>query len=280
VSDKGAVGRIDGHWLAVMSPNYYSSGAISIVQKSICDVLSQPIEWENESLIATGNLGATEFPTHGDEAATLVMRAEIAAKRSSENESVTLAVYDEAIDERQRSNSALAMDLRHAISRNQLEMYFQPQHSVDTRELVGFEALMRWHHPEQGMVPPFVFIPIAESTGQIIALGDWALLDSCTQAASWVVPAKIAVNVASQQLMAGDFVDKVSNALQQSGLAPQRLEIEITESGLIGDHTRALAAINAVKALGVGIAMDDYGTGYLLKMLKRTPNLKPSFMPP
>jgi len=258
----GSVGRMDGPRLVVMTPTYFSRFEIEGFKEAIQSTLLEPIAWNERSLIAPGRLGAAEFPLNGDDAADLVLRAEIAAKRAINDETIKVAMYDNNVDEKVRSNGALAMDLRHAISGGELEMYYQPQHSVGTRELIGFEALMRWNHPEQGMVPPFIFIPIAEQTGQIVALGDWAMLNSCQEAASWPVPVKVAVNVASQQLMATDFIEKLELALATSQLPPSQLEIEITESGIIGDHTRALETIRAVKALGVGVAMDDYGTGY------------------
>jgi len=258
----GAVGRMDGPRLVLMTPAYYSSSDVDKYKEIIQTKLVEPICWQDLSLIAPGRLGAAEFPQNGDNAANLVLRAEIAAKRAVEDETISVAMYDDSVDEKVRSNGALAMDLRHAIDGGQLEMYYQPQHSVCTRELIGFEALMRWNHPEQGMVPPITFIPIAEQTGQIIALGDWAMLNSCQEAAGWPLPIKVAVNVATQQLMANDFVEKLEQVLASTALPPDRLEIEITESGLIGDHARALKTINDVKKLGIGIAMDDYGTGY------------------
>ncbi|MGE7417953.1 putative bifunctional diguanylate cyclase/phosphodiesterase, partial [Methylobacterium tarhaniae] len=153
-------------------------------------------------------------------------------------------------------------DLRHAVERGELRVVYQPQMAIDSGTVVGFEALLRWHHPERGTVPPDLFIPISEETGSILGIGEWVLRESCREAASWDNPLRIAVNVSAVQLHAPGFAELVHEVLFTTGLAPARLELEITETALVRDPVRALATLRRIKALGVRIAMDDFGTGY------------------
>jgi EAL domain-containing protein (putative c-di-GMP-specific phosphodiesterase class I) len=151
--------------------------------------------------------------------------------------------------------------LRSAIERNQLSLHYQPQ-AMMNGDIIGFEALIRWNHPKRGMVPPATFIPIAEESGLIIALGEWVLREACREAASWPRSLQIAVNLSPVQFQHGDLPATVHSALLETGLAPGRLEFEITENVLIGDFSRALSILRRLKLLGVRIAMDDFGTGY------------------
>ncbi|MGE7417034.1 putative bifunctional diguanylate cyclase/phosphodiesterase, partial [Methylobacterium tarhaniae] len=153
-------------------------------------------------------------------------------------------------------------DLRHAVERGELRVVYQPQTRIDTGEAVGFEALLRWEHPVRGTVPPNLFIPISEETGSILGIGEWVLRETCREAASWDNPLRIAVNVSAVQLHAPGFAELVHEVLFTTGLAPARLELEITETALVRDLPRALATLRRVKAMGVRIAMDDFGTGY------------------
>jgi EAL domain-containing protein (putative c-di-GMP-specific phosphodiesterase class I) len=143
-----------------------------------------------------------------------------------------------------------------------MRVVFQPQTDVRTSEVAGFEALLRWQHPERGAVSPAVFIPIAEESGSILQIGEWVLRESCREAASWPRPLSVAVNVSAVQIHSPSFVQTVHGILFETGLKPDRLEIEITETALIRDPSRAQATLRQLKALGVRIAMDDFGTGY------------------
>jgi EAL domain-containing protein (putative c-di-GMP-specific phosphodiesterase class I) len=174
----------------------------------------------------------------------------------------TALCYDADKDEQTRDRSALAMDLHNALRNGEFELFYQLQNDVTTREVTGTEVLLRWNHPIRGMVPPIEFIPIAEGTGQIREIGAWIIRTACREAASWPKPVKIAVNVAPVQLSDSNFPDVVAHALKESGLEPSRLELEITETGIVADTAHALQIIHQLKRLGVGIAMDDFGTGY------------------
>ena len=165
------------------------------------------------------------------------------------------------MDKRLRERRALQHDLRSAISRNELTLYYQPQASMEG-EITGFEALVRWNHPKRGMVSPGEFIPLAEQSGLIVSLGEWVLREACREAATWPAPLQIAINFSPVQFRHGDLPALVHSVLLQTGLSAGRLEIEITEGVLIDDFARGLSILRRLKALGVRIAMDDFGTGY------------------
>jgi EAL domain-containing protein (putative c-di-GMP-specific phosphodiesterase class I) len=155
----------------------------------------------------------------------------------------------------------LQEDLRLAIQRGELVLHYQPQAHINGT-ITGFEALVRWHHPRHGLVPPSTFIPLAEENGTIVALGEWVLRAACREAASWPRPMSIAINLSPVQFQHGDLTNLVHQVLLETGLSPKRLELEITEGVLIGDFTRGVAILRRLKNLGVRIAMDDFGTGY------------------
>jgi EAL domain-containing protein (putative c-di-GMP-specific phosphodiesterase class I) len=165
------------------------------------------------------------------------------------------------MDKQLRERRALQQDLRSASAHNELALHYQPQAHIDG-DVTGFEALVRWHHPRHGLVPPDTFIPLAEESGLIVPMGEWILRTACREAASWPRPLHIAINLSPVQFQHGDLPRLVHQILLETGLAPWRLELEITEGVLIGDFTRAVAILRRLKGLGVRIAMDDFGTGY------------------
>ena len=165
------------------------------------------------------------------------------------------------MDQRLRERRVLQQELQTAIERGELALNYQPQARIGG-EIIGFEALVRWHHPSRGMIAPNTFIPLAEESGLIISIGEWILREACREAASWVKPLQVAINLSPVQFRHGDLPGLVHQVLIETGLAPSRLELEITEGVLIGDFSRAVSILRRLKALGVRIAMDDFGTGY------------------
>jgi len=165
------------------------------------------------------------------------------------------------MDSKLRERRSLQHDLQSAIQRGELSLHYQPQANI-AGAILGFEALVRWQHPWHGMVPPTTFVPLAEESGLIISLGEWVLREACREAAGWPDPLQIAVNLSPVQFRHGDLPGLVHAVLLETGLAPHRLELEITEGVLIDDFSRAVAMLRRLKALGVRIAMDDFGTGY------------------
>jgi len=171
-------------------------------------------------------------------------------------------MFDQAMDRSIREVRVLAEELKTTVENKQLDVYFQPQANVATGKITGFEALARWNHPKRGMISPAKFIPIAEENGLIIELGEYILTKSCSIAACWPQDLSIAVNVSAVQIRHTDLIALVRNVLVNTGLKPQRLELEITESTLIDDLDHTLHVLRGIKAMGVSIAMDDFGTGY------------------
>jgi EAL domain-containing protein (putative c-di-GMP-specific phosphodiesterase class I) len=165
------------------------------------------------------------------------------------------------MDRQVREKRSLQQDIAQALEKNELELYFQPQ-AVADGEVFGFEVLLRWHHPVRGMVPPGIFIPLAEEIGAIKAIDEWVLREACREAASWPNPLSIAVNLSPIDFRRNDIPAMILSVLLETGLNPQRLEVEITEGVLIDDFDRTIAVLRRIKNLGVRIAMDDFGSGY------------------
>jgi EAL domain-containing protein (putative c-di-GMP-specific phosphodiesterase class I) len=161
-----------------------------------------------------------------------------------------------------QSRRALEIDLREAMDKQEFALFYQPIYDLRKDRISGFEALLRWQHPKRGLVPPDQFIPLAEEIGLIAALGEWVLYRACEQAANWPDELKIAVNVSASQFRDPRFADVIANAIDASALAPQRLELEITESVLLGNSSETIATLHELKARGLRIALDDFGTGY------------------
>ena len=207
------------------------------------------------------SVGIALYPGDGTDAALLLGNADAALYRAKADGRGSIRFFEADMDKRLRDRRALVQDLRHAAERNQLVLHYQPQARIDG-EIIGFEALARWRHPARGLVPPAVFIPIAEESGLILPIGEWVLREACREAASWPRPLNIAVNLSAIQFRHGDLAALVHAVLFETGLAASRLELEITESVLIDDFARAIAILRRIKALGVRIAMDDFGTGY------------------
>jgi diguanylate cyclase (GGDEF)-like protein len=226
------------------------------------ETIAMPIEWNDLILSIDASLGVSLFPDDAGEIEALLQRADLAMYRAKQSGSGNIRFYDEQMDEGSRQRAALAIELRHALARNELELFYQPQIDVMSGELVGYEALLRWNHPEHGLVPPSDFIPIAEQTGLIGPIGEWVLREACRAAARWDQPYKIAVNVAPAQFLFADLPAVVRTALAEADLPPARLELEVTESSIISDLQNALHIVRQLKSYGVKIAMDDFGTGY------------------
>lgn len=213
-------------------------------------------------LVRTGlSIGVAIYPSDGADIEALLANADAALYRAKREGRGSVRFFEAEMDKQLRERRALQHELQSAIEMNQLVLYYQPQAHIDG-EVVGFEALMRWKHPTREMVPPGVFIPLAEDSGFIMQMGEWALREACREAASWPKPLHIAVNLSPVQFQHGDLPALVHSILLETGLSPQRLELEITESVLVGDFSRALSILRRLKSLGVKIAMDDFGTGY------------------
>jgi diguanylate cyclase (GGDEF)-like protein/PAS domain S-box-containing protein len=207
------------------------------------------------------SVGVAIFPADGTDAAMLQGNADAALYRTKADGRGSVRFFEADMDQRLRERRALQRDLQRAVERDELAIHYQPQSRLGNG-VVGFEALVRWHHPSRGLIPPNTFIPLAEESGLIISIGEWILRETCREAASWPRQLQIAVNLSPVQFQHGDLPALVHAVLLETGLTANRLELEITEGVLIGDFSRALSILRRLKALGVRIAMDDFGTGY------------------
>lgn len=228
----------------------------------IQSVLNTSLVLADLRVVTGGSVGISLYPDDGSDAERLVTSADLAMYRAKQDGERSICFYEEKMDEAARLRSVLSADLRQAIVNEEFELYYQVQCDVVTGEVSGYEALLRWHHPERGMIPPMEFIPIAEATGIIVDIGAWVLRTACKEGATWDEPHRIAVNVSGVQLRHGDFAADVHAILLETGFSPSRLEIEITETSIIEDRARALNILRRVRTLGVTVALDDFGTGY------------------
>lgn len=220
----------------------------------------------------SASIGCCLYPQDGTNTADLLSRTDLAMYRAKALGKSQVCMFDITMDEARRQKQVLSMELNRAIADDELEIYWQPQVDSSTGTLLGFEALLRWHHPQRGFVPPSEFIPLAEQTGKILDIGEWVLRNACIEAASWHRPCRISVNVAAGQVNQGNLPLLVQHILKETGLSPSRLELEITETGIIRDTDRAYEIVWNIKEMGVGLAMDDFGTGYSsLSTLKAFP---------
>jgi predicted signal transduction protein with EAL and GGDEF domain len=208
------------------------------------------------------SVGVAVFPHDGRDAETLAHSADVALYRAKEAGRATYRAFEPGMADELRYRRALQQDLRAAVASGALEVHYQPQVRVSDGGLLGFEALARWRHPEQGFISPATFIPLAEESNLILQLGERVLRTACAEAARWQKPLSVAVNLSSVQVIQGDLPRLVQTILLETGLDPTRLELEVTESVLIKDTDRALHVLRRLKALGIRIAMDDFGTGY------------------
>lgn len=256
------VARIGGDEFVAVSTRIFTRSDAENFARTLVAELNAPITWQSVTLSVGTSIGITVFPDAAEEIDELLAQADTAMYRAKSTGSNNICFYDQSMDQAARERSALAMDMRAGFLRNEFELYFQRQNDTQSGEVVGFEVLLRWSHPTRGMVPPSEFIPIAERTGFISELGDWVLRQACIEAVRWRNPLKIAVNVAPRQLANSALPSRVREILDETGLDAARLELEITESGIIDDQQHALQIIRQLKAIGVKIAMDDYGTGY------------------
>jgi diguanylate cyclase (GGDEF)-like protein/PAS domain S-box-containing protein len=253
--------RIGGDEFAVITPTAPQPEAVVALTERLSAALDCDIDVDGHPLRIGLTIGVGIFPQNGTDAATLVANADAALYRAKSEARGSIRFFEMSMDQQLREKRALQQDLRSAIARDEIVLHYQPQAHIDGH-VTGFEALVRWHHPRHGMVSPGTFIPLAEETGIIVALGEWILRTACREAASWPRPLRIGINLSPVQFQHGDLPRLVHQVLVQTGLSPERLELEITEGVLIGDFTRALATLRRLKALGVRIAMDDFGTGY------------------
>jgi diguanylate cyclase (GGDEF)-like protein len=241
-----------------------TSDAVKICERLLND-LSAPFLLDGRTLTITGSIGISIFPDHGDTPDQLLGNADLALQAAKRDGRGQRRLYSPSLGQETRRASDMLEALGHSVAQAQFRIAYQPIYTMD-REIMGFEALLRWKHPRWGQITPLEFIPLAEKSGLIISIGDWVIDEVCRQAMEWkaagALPAKIFANISGVQLAHPDFAWKIAKALERSGLPPERLELEITESWVISDLSGAAGKLRQLRDLGVGVAIDDFGTGY------------------
>ncbi|PHN65098.1 putative bifunctional diguanylate cyclase/phosphodiesterase [Pseudomonas viridiflava] len=272
----GALARLGGDQFALVQADIEEPYEAAELAQNVLDELEAPFMVDGHSIRLRATIGITLFPEDGDSPEKLLQKAEqtmTLAKARSRNR---YQFYIASVDTEMRRRRELEKDLREALPRNQLYMVYQPQISYRDNQIVGVEALIRWQHPEHGLVPPDVFIPLAEQNGTIIALGEWVLDQACRQLREWhdqgFTDLRMAVNLSTVQLHHAELPRVVNNLLQIYRLPPRSLELEVTETGLMEDITTAAQHLLSLRRSGALIAIDDFGTGYSsLSYLKSLP---------
>jgi diguanylate cyclase (GGDEF)-like protein len=266
------VARLGGDEFAVLQTGAAQPAASTALARRIIDTLAQPFNLEGQQVHIGASIGIAMAPSDGAAADVLLRNADLALYRAKADGRNLLRYFEPEMDARMQARRQLEADLRLALQRSEFTLAFQPQVATDSGRVMGVEALLRWQHPGFGPVAPADFIPLAEDTGLIVAIGRWVLVEACRAAMAWPADVRLCVNVSPVQFKSRSLVGDVLDALIASGLPPQRLEIEITESVLMRDTVHALAVLHELRGHGIGIAMDDFGTGYSsLSYLRKFP---------
>src|SRR5665213_2898921 len=266
------VARLGGDEFAVVQTAVKTDAEVSDLAARIFNAIRAPYECLGHQVTTDASIGVALAPQHGTDLHQILKNADMAMYAAKSAGRRTYRFFEPDMDAQVKERRLLEMDLRQAISDGALEVYYQPCVDLQSNRITGCEALLRWRHPERGMVSPAEFIPIAEDTGLINQIGEWVLTTACAEATTWPEDIRLAVNVSPVQFKSGTLALKIVGALAASGLAASRLELEITEAVLIRDDDAALAILHQLRDIGVRIALDDFGTGYSsLSYLQRFP---------
>ena len=260
--DTDLVARLGGDEFVIIQSPISGPDQASALANTLIEAVSRNYEVQGHEVVVGASIGIALSPGDGDATDALLRNADMALYRAKAEGRGTSHFFEPEMDRRLQNRRILELDLRKAFANGQFELFYQPLIILESGEVSGFEALLRWRHPERGMIPPGEFIPLAEEIGLIVPLGEWVLREACTQASSWPSPVKVAVNLSPAQFRNRGVVSAVMTALAYSRLPPSRLELEITESVLLGETDANMATLHQLRQLGVRISMDDFGTGY------------------
>jgi diguanylate cyclase (GGDEF)-like protein/PAS domain S-box-containing protein len=266
INDSSIIARIGGDEFNMIVECGASLPGSDLIAQRMIGTLAEPFLLDGNSIYIGASVGIALYPTDGRDVGTLQSSAAAALHQAKAQGRGTLRFFSPEMTRRSRARLTLEADLRRALDRQELSLHYQPQVDLISGRIVGLEALVRWRHPERGMVPPDEFIPLAEESGLVIRLGDWVLHEACRQIKLWstagLAPRQTAVNVSAVQLSRGNLVESVRHALELSGIVPEQLELEITESFVMADREQSFKSLAEIKALGVCLSIDDFGTGY------------------
>lgn len=253
------------------NPPILASRVAEQIKDSLATAFNIPLEGgadnkNNLDVFVSASIGIAIYPEDGNDAQTLLKNADTALHIAKQNGKNQHQFYNNEMSATGRARLDLEIELRRAIEQQQLELYYQPQVSASSGELTGVEALVRWHHPERGMVSPVEFIPLAEESGLILPMSDWIMTDACRQTKAWcdsgLPPFTVSINLSGMQFRQSNFDQVVEQIFKQTGVDPARIGLELTESVVMGDAENTIATLNSLKELGVKLSIDDFGTGY------------------
>ncbi|VIO66519.1 putative signaling protein [Bradyrhizobium ivorense] len=260
--EEDALARLNSDEFTVVQAGVTRPEDAVLLARRILDAIGEPYLLEGHSVVIGASIGIAMSPGDGEDSEKLLKSADMALSRAKSEFRGTFSFFEAEMDARAQSRRKIEIDLRDAIQNEGLRPYYQPLVDLCSGRITGFEALVRWPHPERGMISPAEFIPVAEETGLINALGGLMLHRACMDAAQWPDDVRVAVNLSPLQFRTGNLLSVVTDALRQSGLPARRLELEITETLLLEKSSQVLATLHALRALGVRMSMDDFGTGY------------------
>lgn len=276
VREVDTVARLGGDEFALVLESVTQLSQAQLAGERLLDAMRTPFSIDGQSFYINASIGASWFPDDGDDVNTLLKRADIALRQVKTQGRRNLRFYTSSMEPDTRQRLTLETELRQAIDRNQLLLHYQPQLNAATGQFIGVEALLRWQHPDRGLIPATVLIPLAEESGLIVPIGDWVLTEACTQLHRWhqqgLTELHVAVNLSAPQFLHVNLAQRIEQILHQIGLTPAALHLEITESLLMQDVTRTVETLDTLSTMGVQLAIDDFGTGYSsLSYLKRFP---------
>jgi diguanylate cyclase (GGDEF)-like protein/PAS domain S-box-containing protein len=260
--EEDTVARLNSDEFAIIQGGIHRPEDVVLLAKRLLHAIAEPYLLDGQSVVIGASIGIAMAPGDGDDSEKLLMNADMALSRAKNDSRGTFSFFESGMDARAQTRRKIEIDLRHAIQNEVLRPYYQPLIGLGDGRITGCEALVRWPHPERGMISPAEFIPVAEDTGLINSLGGQMLRSACLDAVKWPDDVRVAVNLSPLQFRVGNLLSVVMDALKQSGLSPRRLELEITETLLLEKSSQVIATLHALRALGVRISMDDFGTGY------------------
>ncbi|MGB2658078.1 MAG: EAL domain-containing protein [Pseudolabrys sp.] len=256
------VARMGGDEFAIIMTQMEQAADAATLSKRIRDSVIKPYQVEGHQIVTAISIGISVAPMDAVESAELLRNADMALYDAKSDGRGTFRFFEPEMNTRMKVRRELEMDLRKALATEQFELHYQPLVVLETNDVNGFEALLRWNHPTRGMVSPADFIPIAEETGLIVPLGEWVLKAACNEAVNWPEHIKVAVNLSPAQLNSRNLVSMVTSVLNETGMPPHKLQLEITETVLLQNTFTTLATLHELRKMGVQIALDDFGTGY------------------
>jgi predicted signal transduction protein with EAL and GGDEF domain len=256
------VARLGGDEFAIILGEGFDEDRPRALAQTVLDGLAEPLEASGHTIATGVSIGIAISPGDGSDADMLLKNADLALYRAKQDGRGVFRFFEPSLDEQARQRRQLELDLRIALKQGQFQLNFQPIYDLKAERIGGFEALLRWDHPERGQIPPTEFIPVAEDTGIIISIGEWVMREACRAAADWPEHVRVAVNVSPLQFRNAGFKSVVLQALAYSNIDPHRLEVEITESVFLDGEDVVVTLLHQLREMGVRVALDDFGTGY------------------